>query len=57
MYATPPDKEEALKNFYRKVRPAGPGWKPIAVLCPEVEITDKLGRDILGSVVGIIFAS
>jgi len=26
----------ALEAFYRKVRPPGPGWGPIAARCPEV---------------------
>lgn len=26
MYATPPESAETLERFYRKVRPAGPGW-------------------------------
>lgn len=37
---TRPTKQEKLLSFYRKVRPGGPGWKPIAKLAPEV-VTDK----------------
>ncbi len=29
-FLTPPTSREQLKHFYRKVRPAGPGWKSIA---------------------------
>lgn len=28
-YFTPADDEETLRNFYRKIRPAGPGWKAV----------------------------
>lgn len=27
MYLTPPESDEVLDTFYRKVRPAGPGWR------------------------------
>ncbi len=27
MFATPPEKEDVLERFYRKVRPGGPGWQ------------------------------
>lgn len=29
--STKPERRETLEAFYRKVRPAGPGWKPFAV--------------------------
>ncbi len=28
-FLTPPVKEETLRNFYRKIRPGGPGWKAV----------------------------
>jgi len=33
---TRPEREETLCAFYRRVRPAASGWKPIARLAPEV---------------------
>lgn len=27
MYATPPEREAVLEDFYRRVRPPGPGWR------------------------------
>ncbi|MDV3351457.1 sodium:proline symporter [Leptolyngbyaceae cyanobacterium CCMR0082] len=27
MFATPPESDETLDNFYRRVRPGGPGWQ------------------------------
>ncbi|MCD4831418.1 MAG: Na+:solute symporter [Anaerohalosphaeraceae bacterium] len=55
MFLTKPDPTEALKEFYRRVRPAGPGWKPIAKLCPEVKITDSLSADLFACILGCIF--
>ena len=28
-YATPPEKAETLRRFYRKIRPGGPGWRKV----------------------------
>jgi solute:Na+ symporter, SSS family len=55
MIVTGPDPENCLKEFYRRVRPGGPGWKPIAKLCPEVKITDSLLGDFASWCVGWIF--
>jgi hypothetical protein len=51
---TQPESEETLLRFYRKVRPGGNLWKPIASKAPNI-ITDKgLGWDLLDWAVGII---
>ncbi len=42
-FATRPVGRETLCAFYRRVRPAGPGWAPIARLCPEVTPDARLG--------------
>lgn len=55
MFLTKPDPVESLKTFYRRVRPGGLGWKPIAKLCPEVKITDSLAADFGAWFVGVIF--
>ena len=34
-FLTPPEPREKLVAFYRRVRPAGPGWKPIAALAGD----------------------
>jgi Na+/proline symporter len=36
-YVTPPVPTDTLVAFYRRVRPGGPGWTPIARLCPDVK--------------------
>jgi solute:Na+ symporter, SSS family len=34
---TKPTREEKLKEFYQRVQPGGPGWKPIARIMPQVK--------------------
>jgi Na+/proline symporter len=41
---TPPDSVERLEAFYRRVRPPGPGWGPVALRCPEVRPAFTLRR-------------
>jgi SSS family transporter len=41
-FLTPPVKKERLIEFYKKVRPGGPGWKKIAKEIPGCE-NDKIG--------------
>ncbi|MFH0795185.1 MAG: sodium:proline symporter, partial [bacterium] len=36
-YLTPAESRQTLLNFYRKVRPGGPGWASIAADAPEVK--------------------
>ena len=55
MFLTKPDPVEHLKEFYSRVRPPGPGWKPIAKLCPDVQKTDSLLADFGAWIVSIIF--
>jgi Na+/proline symporter len=53
-FLTQPESEETLLRFYRKVRPGGSLWKPIAKKAPNI-ITDKgLGWDLLDWAAGII---
>jgi Na+/proline symporter len=40
---TPPERESVLEGFYKRARPAGPGWKPVKNrLGDAVKITDDL---------------
>ena len=45
MWLTPPEPNEQLCEFYRRVRPYG-WWKPIARLCPDTKVTDSFKRDL-----------
>lgn len=51
---TAPEKEETLLGFYRKVRPGGILWKPIADKAPEVRADTGLTRDLLDWAIGIV---
>ncbi|MCA9286344.1 MAG: Na+:solute symporter [Phycisphaerales bacterium] len=42
-----------LESFYRRARPGGPGWKPVARRCPEVR-PDPVGRDLVQAGLGIL---
>jgi Na+/proline symporter len=52
-YLTRPVDRETLCAFYRRVRPAGPGWAPIARACPDVTPTESLGWLFLDWVAGV----
>ena len=52
-FLTKPESDETLCNFFSKIRPGGPGWKPIAAKLPNVE-QDK---NLMISIVAAIFAS
>ena len=48
-FVTPPEPRETLRAFFRKVRPGGPGWKPIAAEELKVVQDKDLGISILGA--------
>jgi len=52
---TRPTPEEHLKRFYERIRPAGPGWKPIAEVSPEVFARDSLKKNSWGWIMGVLF--
>ncbi len=52
---TEPADRPTLVKFYRLVRPAGPGWKPIAAEAGPVESPDSLPQSLLGWVLGCTF--
>lgn len=52
-FITPAESSETLQAFFRKVRPGGPGWKPVAAQAPEVVQDADLGISIAGA----LFAS
>ncbi len=51
-FATKPESRETLTNFYRLVRPAGPGWAPIQRLTGLGPSPDSLTRALAGWVFG-----
>jgi SSS family solute:Na+ symporter len=53
-FVTRPADIETLKRFYRRVRPGGIGWKPIARLTPEVQGITGYGRLFLDWAAGIV---
>ena len=57
-YLTAPEPDEKLADFYRRVQPAGPGWKPVAEATgvPErrAEILPNLANWVLG--VGLVYS-
>ncbi len=46
--------QHVLVAFYRKVRPDGPGWGPIARLAPDARPDGTLGASILCAVLGTV---
>lgn len=49
---TRPTDRAHLVAFYRKVRPDGPGWGPIAAEAPDVQRDGTLGRGVLCAIIG-----
>jgi Na+/proline symporter len=49
---TRPEPLEHLVAFYRKIRPDGPGWGPIAVATPNTRPDGTLGRNLVCAVLG-----
>ncbi|MDT8391397.1 MAG: hypothetical protein RRC34_12910 [Lentisphaeria bacterium] len=56
MILTKASSPEVLDSFYRRIRPTGPGWKPVAARCPDVKSPDALHRDVEGVVFGLLFS-
>ena len=52
-FVTRPESDETLCNFFAKIRPGGPGWKPVAAKMPAV-VQDQ---NLVTSIVGALFAS
>lgn len=46
---TPPEQSDVLADFYRRIRPSGPGWKPIASQLPSVLSPDNLKLQIIAA--------
>jgi Na+/proline symporter len=53
-FVTAPTEDERLRAFFRRVRPGGPGWGPLARAMPEVERDTGLGRLALDWLLGVV---
>lgn len=51
---TPAENLAVLQRFYRKVRPGGPGWGPVARSCPEVVVDRGLGLSVIQALVAAV---
>jgi Na+/proline symporter len=53
-FLTQPENEQTLIKFYKKIRPGGSMWKPIAKLAPEVKADSGLLWNLLDWAAGIL---
>jgi Na+/proline symporter len=53
-FVTPPEPQSKLIEFYRRVRPAGPGWKRIAAAAGDVQPTESLANQFANWLLGCI---
>ena len=53
-WLTRPEPVEKLLEFYRRVRPSGRGWAPIARLAPEVRADGEGRRNLADAVAGCV---
>jgi SSS family solute:Na+ symporter len=51
-FLTPPEPQEILLPFYRKVRPHAAGWRHIAALAPDLPETHDLGKNLMAWALG-----
>jgi hypothetical protein len=51
---TPPEPREKLIAFYRRVRPAGPGWRPIAAVAKDVQPVESLAAQFINWILGCV---
>jgi SSS family solute:Na+ symporter len=49
---TPAEPQQRLVAFFRKIRPDGPGWGPVAAAAPDARPDGDLGRGLLCAVLG-----
>jgi Na+/proline symporter len=52
-FATPAVDTATLVSFYGRVRPGGPGWKPVATLCPGVRPDPGFGWLFVDWIAGV----
>jgi len=54
-FLTRPEPDETLETFYRKVRPAGPGWRPVAVSTGIEPRSGEIARNLAFWVLAVVF--
>jgi Na+/proline symporter len=54
-FLAPPTDSATLDRFYSQVRPAGPGWRPVAARVGTTGAADSLPQALLGWVLGCAF--
>jgi hypothetical protein len=53
-WLTPPEPEATLRAFYRRVRPHGRGWTPIAASVGLPAASSSLGAELLNALLGCV---
>ena len=51
-FLTPPEPQDVLQRFYRRVRPHAAGWQPIARLASDVPETRDLAANLRSWLLG-----
>ena len=54
-WLTKPESDETLRAFFLRVRPHGPGWKPVAASAGPVSIPGSLRVELLQALLGCVF--
>jgi Na+/proline symporter len=53
-FLTPPEPGATLECFYRRVRPHGPGWRPVAAAIDRIDIPGSLPIEIFDALMGCV---
>jgi solute:Na+ symporter, SSS family len=54
-WSTPPESDDTLTMFYRRVRPHGPGWKPVAAMAGvSPEGMQSLASELVNAALGCV---
>jgi len=53
-FMTAPEPQDKLVAFYRRVRPAGPGWRPIAAVARDIQPSESLTGQFVNWILGCV---
>jgi hypothetical protein len=53
-WMTRPEPDATLQAFYRRVRPQGPGWRPVAASVGPIAIPGSLRLELLNALLGCV---